>query len=381
MKALFVDQYAQMGGGQRILLDIVENFKESGIECMVALPETGQLTELLKSHSVAVCGFTLPKMEAGRKGLKDQLAYFPAALRASRELKSIAQGFEPDLIFCNGPRCALPCVLAASSLKLPVICAVHLIFGGQEQKLLSWCFKRKWVKAITFCSTIAAKAFPKLPKDRKTLVGNWVSPKIQNQPRTENAKAVFELQANEFVVGVVGRLSQKKGQRLFLEAMAPLAHLMPNLRLLIAGSSDFEDPEEENHLHAIAKDLGLSYHVRFLGTVENTAALMDALDVLVVPSVWEEPFGLVAVEGMARSLPVVACRSGGLVDIVEDGETGFLVEKKAEDIRKAVKCLITNPELRAEMGVKGLERARTEFSAADHLEELRNLARNLLNPE
>jgi glycosyltransferase involved in cell wall biosynthesis len=263
-------------------------------------------------------------------------------------------------------------------LKLPVICAVHLIFAGQEQKLLNWCFKMKCVKAITFCSTVAEKAFPNLPPTKKTLTGNWVSPKIQNAPRTENAKAMFELQENEIAVGVVGRLSQKKGQRLFLEAMAPFAHLMPNLRLLIAGSSDFEDPEEERHLHAIANDLGLSYHVRFLGTVENTVALMDALDILVVPSVWEEPFGLVAVEGMARGLPVVACKSGGLLEIVEDGETGFLVEKELEAIRKAVKCLIGNPELRAEMGEKGLEVARTEFAAKDQLEELRNLACNLL---
>ncbi len=378
MKVFFVDQYAQLGGGQRILLDIVEDFMESGIECVVALPERGPVADHLENQGIVVRRFTLPGMEAGRKGLRDRLAYFPAALKAGRELKSIAQEQRADLVFCNGPRCALPCVLMASKLELPLICAVHLIFGGQEQKLLDWCFKKPCVKAVTFCSSVAANAFPNLPEGQRGPVGNWVSPKFQTTPREEEAKAIFGLQNNELAVGVVGRLSQKKGQGLFLAAMAPLAKSMRNLKLLIAGSGDFEDPQEEQRLRAIAQDLGISDQTYFLGTVEETVALMDALDILVVPSVWEEPFGLVAVEGMARSLPVVACRSGGLADIIEDGETGFLVEKNAEDIRKAVKCLISNPELRAEMGGKGFARVGKCFGADQRLKELRELACNLL---
>jgi len=378
MRVLFVDQYAQIGGGQRILLDIVEDFKAAGWECVVALPEDGPLTEILANNSISVRHFPLPRMMAGRKSLKDQLTYFPAAIAASRELKRIAMEFAPDVVFCNGPRCVLPTVLMAGAMDVPVICAVHLIFKGRERALLSWCFRRQCVRAVTFCSTVAAEAFPDLPSDKRTLIGNWVSPRIQAAPPTPEARKLFGLHEGQIAVGVVGRLSRKKGQRLFLEAMAPLAHAMPNLRLLVAGSSDFEDPEEEAHLRTIAADLGMSYHVVFLGNVANTVALMDALDVLVVPSIWEEPFGLVAVEGMARGLPVVASRSGGLVDIVENGETGYLVERDAASIREAVKRLIGNPVLREEMGRKGLKRVMGAFSAPQRLEALRQMARNLL---
>jgi glycosyltransferase involved in cell wall biosynthesis len=378
VKVLFVDQYAQMGGGQRILLDIVEDFQLHGIQSSVALPEHGPLSELLGKHRVKVLDFPLPKMRAGGKSIKDQVAFFPAALRAAKVLRNHMEEEDADLVFCNGPRCALPVVLAASRLGLPVICAVHLIFEGKERALLSWCFRRRAVKAITFCSQTAVRAFPKLPADKEILVGNWVSPGFLEAPKHPRAKELFNLKQEDLAIGVVGRLSAKKGQRLFLEAMAPLAHGMANLKLLVAGSADFEDPEEETRLKGLAKDLGLSYHVHFLGNVPNTVALMDALDILAVPSVWEEPFGLAAVEGMARSLPVIATKSGGLTDIVVHGETGFLIEKDAAELRKAAKCLIMDPEMRAEFGRAARARACEVFGAARRLEDLRDLARNLI---
>jgi len=87
----------------------------------------------------------------------------------------------------------------------------------------------------------------------------------------------------------------------------------------------------------------------------------------VVPSLWDEPFGLVAVEGMARSLPVVVTRSGGLQEIVEHGVTGFIVEKDARALREAVVPLISDPVLRARMGEAGRERVLRMFQPATQM--------------
>ncbi|MFC1734805.1 glycosyltransferase [Candidatus Hydrogenedentota bacterium] len=85
-------------------------------------------------------------------------------------------------------------------------------------------------------------------------------------------------------------------------------------------------------------------------------------DIFVVAPLWQEPFGLIAVEAMASGLPVIATRVGGLQTIVEDGVTGFLVEPgDSLALSEKIKLLLDNPKLRQEMGAKGRERAEKVF--------------------
>ncbi|MDD5557487.1 MAG: glycosyltransferase family 4 protein [bacterium] len=96
---------------------------------------------------------------------------------------------------------------------------------------------------------------------------------------------------------------------------------------------------------------------------EKLPALYAAADICVVPSVWREPFGIAAVEAMAAGRPVVASRSGGLADIVEDGATGLLVEPgDARALAAALERLVVDPALRGEMGRAGRERAERLYS-------------------
>src|SRR5206468_10297070 len=129
----------------------------------------------------------------------------------------------------------------------------------------------------------------------------WVSPAFLEKPLPNRSKG------DRIVVGVLGRISETKGQAFFLEALLPLLEDEPRLRLAIGGAADFEDPNEEAKLQRLVEGSGNAARVALPGAVD-ALQFLDTLDVLVVPSVWEEPFGLVAVEGMARTLPVVATR-------------------------------------------------------------------------
>ncbi|RMF95621.1 MAG: glycosyltransferase family 1 protein [Candidatus Schekmanbacteria bacterium] len=86
-------------------------------------------------------------------------------------------------------------------------------------------------------------------------------------------------------------------------------------------------------------------------------------DICVVPSLWEEPFGITALEAMACEIPVIASRIGGLQSIVVDGKTGFLFEPgNSSELRQKLISLIENEELRRKMGKEGLTRVRENYS-------------------
>jgi glycosyltransferase involved in cell wall biosynthesis len=198
--------------------------------------------------------------------------------------------------------------------------------------------------------------------EKGLLVPYWVSPAfLQTPPEREAARAQFGLADGEVAVGVIGRISRTKGQRLFLEALSPLLGEFPAIRLLVAGAADFEDPQEEARVRELAEAGPDRSRIAVTGRMVASLSFLDAMDVLVVPSLWEEPFGLVAVEGMARRLPVVVTRSGGLQEIVEDGVTGFVVQKEPGPLAEAVRKLVEEPGLRLQMGEAGRTRVEERF--------------------
>lgn len=98
-------------------------------------------------------------------------------------------------------------------------------------------------------------------------------------------------------------------------------------------------------------------------TREALAVLYQAASICVVPSLWEEPFGLVALEAMACGRPVCAARTGGLAEIVVDEETGLLFERgDAADLARCLERLLADPALAARMGAAGRRRAASEYA-------------------
>lgn len=96
---------------------------------------------------------------------------------------------------------------------------------------------------------------------------------------------------------------------------------------------------------------------------DDLARLYGEMDIVVVPSLWIEPFGITALEGMASGLPVVASRIGGLAGTVGDGETGFHFEPGNEaQLADILAKLIDSPELRTNLGRAGRERVLGEYS-------------------
>jgi glycosyltransferase involved in cell wall biosynthesis len=154
----------------------------------------------------------------------------------------------------------------------------------------------------------------------------------------------------------VGRLIPIKGHIVLLRAFAEARKAVPGLTLDIAGRGPLEPA-----LKALARELGVFDAVRFLGYVSPIQEAIERSAVIVVPSMGEG-FGMVALEAMERSRPVIAAAIGGLGELVEHEETGLLVAPgEAEPLAAAIVRLAGDLELAARMGEAGRRRALTEF--------------------
>jgi D-inositol-3-phosphate glycosyltransferase len=155
------------------------------------------------------------------------------------------------------------------------------------------------------------------------------------------------------VVLFVGRIQPLKGLDVTVEGMAAIVERHPDAILMVVGGpSGPRGQAEMTALRKRAVELGLAGNIRFVGPMPHGLVpdLYRAADVVVVPS-RAESFGLVAAEAQACGTPVVGARIGGLIDVVDDGSTGFLIDGwDPADHAEAVLRLLDDPELAAKMG-------------------------------
>ncbi len=157
-------------------------------------------------------------------------------------------------------------------------------------------------------------------------------------------------------IGVVGQVESWKGHHDLLHAFARLSAKHPAAEVHIFGNASTTYGQEVKQ-HVMS--LGLSERVFWHGFVEDRSTIYQDMNICVVPSNFDEPFGLVAVEAGFFELPVLANRCGGLPEIVEDQKTGFLVEPRdLTQLADRLDELLSSAPLRHSMGQAG--RAKVE---------------------
>jgi len=159
-----------------------------------------------------------------------------------------------------------------------------------------------------------------------------------------------------------GRLVTDKGFDLLLLAFAAVLRHFPRTRLVLAGEG-----EARPALERLAGSLSIREAVEFVGPVRpaDVPALLNRASVVVVPSRWDEPFGLVALEAALMQRPVVAARAGGLVEAVEHERTGLLIEKEnPAELSEALIRLLADSGAADRMGVAARTRAIERFGWA-----------------
>ena len=168
---------------------------------------------------------------------------------------------------------------------------------------------------------------------------------------------LYQRLPGEVIIGNAGRLVRQKGQKYLIEIARTLKDRDIKFRLLIAG-----DGECSAQLQQLAKEQGVLNEVLFLGFVKDMKRFMKTIDIFVLPSLWEG-FGYVIVEAMAAKKPVIAFNVSSNPEIIQDGQTGYLVEERdVGAFAEKIEALSINKSLREKMGLAGKLRVNDRFN-------------------
>jgi phosphatidylinositol alpha-1,6-mannosyltransferase len=187
---------------------------------------------------------------------------------------------------------------------------------------------------------------------------------------------------DKLVVLTVARLVPRKGHKVAIEAFARICSEFPTAHYLIVGTGP-----EESRLHAQVKEVGIEARVTFAGFIsgEELADIYSLGDVMLMANRQEENgdiegFGIVFLEANAAGKPVIGGRSGGAVEAVVEGVTGYLVDPdNPEELAEILRRLLLDPVLRTTLGNAGTDRVRDQFKWSSRAEKLDQINRGLIN--
>lgn len=239
------------------------------------------------------------------------------------------------------------------------------------------------VHGRAFEDTGEVPASVSLPPNDATIANSRITADICSDP---NAVVIYPgVDLNEYrpastaserrIVGTACRLEPVKAISTLIEAMTLVANDHPSVHLEIAGEGSLRNSLEQD-----VGRLGIAGNVSFLGWREDLPSVLRSWSIFVLPSL-DEGFGVAALEAMASGLPVVASDVGGLRELMQDGETGFLVPPEAPaEFAKKIRLLLENQELREKMGSAGRNRAEEDFSISTMVKKTADLYDALLEP-
>ncbi len=201
-------------------------------------------------------------------------------------------------------------------------------------------------------------------------------PEILDKAELENYKEEIGINTNDFVIGMVGRIEEVKGQYLLIEAVEKLKSEGQSVKVCFVGHAMAENYQEK--LDAMVKDKKLEREISFLGFTKNPHRFMQACDVVVLATECET-FGLVVIEAMQVGTAVVATNTCGPLEIIEDGKSGLLFEQNnSADLAKKLKSLASDQEFCARVSHEGKKIAEERFSNSKQFKKLGNLLEELL---
>lgn len=332
------------GGASRVLYTNLRMMDRSRLNPLLLLPGEGPILPELKRLGLrhVVWG---PLTEPGRT-----VAYFQAFLRAivffRRERVAV--------IHVNHSNFWRPAeLLAAWVLRIPIIAHYHVIndLPGPFMKLC-----RAAISVSHYTADLS------MPADLdKPVIYNPIN--LERFDAGVSMRDELGLSPDDVVISFLGQIREIKGVEDFIAMARRITD--PRARFLIAG--ECRDPRKYSGSYTpedLQRLIGDDARIRYIGYVKAVENVYHTSDIIVVPSRWQEPLGLINLEAHACRKPVIATRVGGIPEVVHNGENGYLVEKGDVDgLARRVAELLADSAMRQRMGEAGRKMVEEKYSS------------------
>jgi glycosyltransferase involved in cell wall biosynthesis len=397
-KILFIDQTGQLGGAELCLADLAFRLRECGT---VLLFESGPFRDLLLRRGVQTLvlndeGYEAPKQpvafdgpgkvrdsrrgrcfpkriyprevpEVNKKsGVATYIRALPNFFRLFIGTLRVARTF--DFLYANTAKAVVVAAIVAAVLRKPFIFHLHDII---DDKHFNWPNRKLLVVAANLATGIIANSKATAAAYRSAGGRNVNLCVIPNGFTVDSFTAGTEDEiaairratgsSDSFLIGVFGRITPWKGQKILVEAISRL----PGVKAVVVGDALFTDEDQryKRELIDLAQQLGVADRVHFAGFQRNVVPFLQAVDLVVHSSVSPEPFGRVIVEAQLAGKPVIAARSGASTEIIEDGVNGLLVTPGSpEELATAICALLMDPAWAGSMASNGRQSAENRYT-------------------
>ena len=368
MKILELCLSPDLGGLELYMQRSAEALKEKG-EVVALINPKGKLRRLLDASDIDT-----RYLQAGFKALP---------LMTARRLARLFDEWEVDVIHSHWGK-DLPLVALAKHFSKSKPKWVHTrqmqITRDKKDAFHNFIY-RQMDKLLVITQLLERETrrrlLPEFADRVSTLYYGTTAPqRLLDEDEREKQRQIWGFEADDFVVGLVGRIAPYKGQHLLIEAVKQAQVTGEKCSALIVG-----EPMEEYYLQELkqkAERRGVQEQVKFLGFSDNPQDLMQLCDVMVLATV-EETFGLVLIEAMRCGVAVIGSNRGGVPEIIDHGVTGLLFESENEDsLAQQILRLKRDPALREELARAGKEKADRKFDIDIHYQRLLNVMTELV---
>ena len=377
---LYIHQSAELYGSDKTLLYLASQIKERGFNPIVVLPSKGPLYTELEKFQIEIIIAPILKISRKMFSISNIISLPFQVFQSFSIINNQLKGRKIQVVHSN-TLAVLIGAFYAKKYNIKHIWHVHEIIT--HPKLISNLYPRlvNYFSDIVIFNSEATQdymihKFPLIRKKSKVILNGLDRLTLLNSADEilKLRKNLFDVSDHEIVIALVGRISRWKGQHLLLNSFREFEKINTNCKLVFVGSPP---PNQEFFLESLEKKIkeyGLEDKVVLIPFQNNIWKIWDSINIAVVPSTEQEPFGLVAIEAMLASKPVIASNHGGLKEIIINKETGYLVEPNNEKaLTEALLDLAINEQTRNQMGLRGNERAKKSFSLKRYVDDFEKI--------
>lgn len=355
MNILQICSAREIGGGERYLADLSNSLAERGHNIFVALAPDAPLKNEL---------FAVPNENILFSRMRNALDIFSAF-----ELAEFVRRNRIEIIHAHLARDYPLAALAAKLSDTPFVLTRHVLFPLKRVQK----FILKQVSGIIAPSNAIADSLKHqnlFSPDKITTVHYGIDlERFSHAGKSPN---------KNFTVGTIGHLAPIKGHDVFIRAAAMVLKKRQDICFVIVGEDKSDNGENRRQLERQIAESGWQSKIELAGWTDDVRPFLQKFD-LFVSAARAEAFGLVMVEAMLFEIPVVATRSEGASEIIEDGASGILVPNEdAETLAKAILDLIDDENKRKSLSQNGRNRVEKHFSLARMVSQTEEFYRGVL---